>query len=180
MSTWSSPAPATNTYRSGSAESWAADAADTAASAPITTKTTRIPRIALVREGARERPLGEEDAETAALDRPAAQLPADALGQVVRARPADVAAPVALTGVHVLAFRADDDSARTTRQAFHPQLLHARNVGTRRGPADPSFQGGPEGLPAWSSPSNTWAGPSHHGWRRSRCSQRSRPRPCRP
>src|ERR671911_2276562 len=99
------------------------------------------------------------------------QQPAGLGRQIVGARPADIAAAMALAGVAV-ARSDDDDPPGTAGKAFDPKLLHA---GAIRHKADTEGSLGR----GTTNRSNTWAGPSRRGSPRSRCWRRSRPRPSR-
>src|SRR5918995_4690770 len=70
---------------------------------------------------------GGSDTQTPTLNRALAELAPCGRSQVVRARPADVAAAVTFPGVAV-ARPADDDASGTAGKAFDPARLHERAI----------------------------------------------------
>ena len=103
------------------------------------------------------------------------ERPARLLAQIVRLGPADVPAARALDrcGEMRAVHRRRASGARhtpSTRRSSGPSL---DAIGTQSGSCDPRSR-----VRALSR-SSTWAEPSRRGSGRSRCSRRSRPRPCR-
>ncbi len=126
--------------------------------------------------GARERKLDRVD-RRATVDRALADSAARRLGQRGGRSPAEVPAPRALAGVDATGIDGVRERPRlTASQALDPQPLHhflCRPPQARRmRRPSPSNEGR-------ISPWSTSAGPSRRGSSRSRCSRRSRPRPCR-
>jgi hypothetical protein len=88
---------------------------------------------------------GLDDAEAAALDRMLAEQAAGPGREILAARPADVAAAVALTGVAV-ARSTGNDAPGTAGKTLDPIRLHVAGFGTRCQETDPSIEGRPQSV----------------------------------